>query len=227
MKSRFRVALLLVVLFTIVSCASRTKTTQAKADPSKSSQQIATRSVKLPATFTIYVAELLASEDAARELNKFRTGKHDDQPALYGQNSTGVKELLAGSYYQALSQFLIQQMADWYGGSIPDQNGLFIQAEPFRPFSPSDAFWSFFNGIDMADVIGSITHKVRMATKNGNIYFMAINDMSLESYAGENYLRHGLINNPTVGKFRSTTQVFIWELPIPTPYRIKPCGLSQ
>ena len=224
-----RIALLSLVLITTVSCASHSIKFEQKdkapdgsfseTSASTSSQQLATRSVKLPATFTIYIAELLASEDAARELFKFRTGEHDDEPSIYQKDSAGVKELLAGSYYQALSQFLIQQMADWYGGQIPDNNGLFTQSDAFRPFSPNDAFWEFFDGIDMADVIGSITHKVRMATKDGNIYFMATNDMSLESYAGENYLRHGLINNPEVGKFRSTTQVFTWQLPIPESYR--------
>ena len=221
----FRLVYIVLLLNALLACSSRQVTSQSSSDdPSTEKTQsfpnkVATQSVKAPASFTIYLAEIFASEDAETELRRFRTGEHDDTPSVYNQNSRGLKELVAGNYYIELSNFLISQMANWYGETIPNNNGLFLQSDPFRPFGPSDAFWEMLGGIDMADVIGSITHKVRMSTQDGHIYFLATNDMSLESYAGENYLRHGLIDNPESGKFRSTTQVFLWRLPIPKKYR--------
>jgi len=221
----FRFLLFSFLISSLIACSSRQVSNQSPQDDQarsgapELSKKIATQSVKAPASFTIYFAEIFASEDAEFELAQFRTGEHNDIPSIYGENTEGLKELVAGSYYQELSEFLIAQMADWYDGTIPENQGIFMQSDAFRPFGPSDAFWEMLDGIDMADIIGSITHKVRMSTKDGYIHFMAVNDMSLESYAGENYLRHGLVDNPESGRFRSTTQVFLWKLPIPKRFR--------
>lgn len=221
----FKIFYIVFFLSSLFACSSRQVTSQSDSNTSATgksqsfSNKVATQSVKAPASFTIYLAEIIASEDAEAELIFFRTGEHNDIPSVYEQDSEGLKELVAGNYYQELSAFLISQMAIWYGGTIPNNNGLFFQSDPFRPFGPSDAFWEMLDGIDMADIIGSITHKVRMSTQDGYIYFLATNDMSLESYAGENYLRHGLVKNPESGKFRSTTQIFLWRIPIPQKYR--------
>ena len=110
-------------------------------------------------------------------------------------------------------------MAKWYRGKIPSSDGLFSQANTFRIFSPNDALWEFADGIDMADIIGTFTYFIRATTKDGSIFFTGINKLSLESYSGENYLGHGLVNNPELGPLSSTAQVFEWQVEIPEKYR--------
>jgi len=178
-----------------------------------------TKAIKLPAQISIYIAEMIASDAAEKELAKFRSGQHDGTPTFYSVDSKGNKELFNGDYYQELTQHLIEQLGLWYGGKIPHDNGLFSQSNTFRVFSPSDAIWQFSDGIDMNDIIGTFTYYVRITTNNGIIHFQGTNKISLESYSGENYLRHGLVNNPDVGPFSSTTQIFEWQIEIPLEYR--------
>lgn len=175
--------------------------------------------IKTSAHISIYTAEIFASDAAEKELNKFRTGNHDGTPAIFSETSVESVELFKGKYYLELTEHLVEQMAKWYQGKIPGSGGLFSQANTFRVFSPNDALWEFTNGIDMADIIGTFTYFIRATTKDGNIYFTGVNKLSLESYSGENYLGHGLVNNPELGPLSSTAQVFKWQVEIPEKYR--------
>ncbi len=175
--------------------------------------------VKASAHISIFSAELIASDAAEKELTKFRTGNHQGSPEVFSNNSVATKELFNGRYYQELNDHLIEELANWYKGKIPDSGGLFSQANTFRVFSPSDALWEFTDGIDMADIIGTFTYYVRATTNNGVIYFQGTNKISLESYSGENYLGHGLANNPKLGPLSSTAQVFKWQVAIPEKYQ--------
>ena len=180
---------------------------------------LTTNAVKISAYITIYTAEIVASDAAEKELKKFRTGEHNGNPALYLETSDETHELFEGDYYQQLSQYLMSELAAWYGGEIPIDNGLFYQSNTFRVFNVGDLFHELTDGIDLADVIGSMTYYVRASTKNGVVYFEGVNKMSLESYSGQNYLKHGLVSNPKNGAFRTTTQVFKWQIVIPTEFR--------
>ncbi len=174
--------------------------------------------IEISAHISIYTAELFASDTAEKELNKFRTGEHNGTPSLYSFNSAGSQELFKGKYYRELTTHLVEELAKWYKGKIPSFDGLFSQANSFRVFAPSDALWEMTDGIDMADIIGTFTYYVRATTDEGIIYFQGINKISLESYSGENYLGHGLVNNPKLGPLSSTAQVFKWQVKIPEKY---------
>ncbi|TQV72803.1 hypothetical protein FLL45_15145 [Aliikangiella marina] len=205
---------------TIPENFSQPKTDQYTDPPAKaSSDTLLELLIKASAHLTIFSAELIATESAEKELEKFRTGIHDDLPVVFDIDSIESQELLNGSYYQELSKHLTEALADWYGGSIPDNNGLFMQANSYRVFGGKDFLREIVDGIDMADIIGSITYYVRVSTHKGEIYFQGTNVMSFESYSGENYFGANWVNNPIEGPFRSTTQVFNWKIPIPTQYR--------
>ena len=193
--------------------------TNTQAHNEGSFKSFANEVIKLSAHISIYSAELFASDAAEKELNKFRTGEHQGLPAIFSAGSIGSKELFEGKYYQQLTHHLVEELAKWYQGKIPDSGGLFSQANSFRVFSPGDALWEVTDGIDMADIIGTFTYYVRASTNNGIIYFQGVNKISLESYSGENYLGHGLVNNPRLGPLSSTAQVFNWQVAIPEKYR--------
>jgi hypothetical protein len=175
--------------------------------------------IKASAHISIFSAELIASDAAEKELTKFRTGNHQGNPKVFSNDSVATKELFNGTYYQELTDHLVEELANWYKGKIPESGGLFSQANTFRVFAPSDALWEFTDGIDMADIIGTFTYYVRATTSDGMIYFQGVNKISLESYSGENYLGHGLVNNPKLGPLSSTAQVFKWQIEIPEKYR--------
>jgi len=180
---------------------------------------IANSTAKMSAKLSINLAELIASDAAKAQLKKFRTGSHTGAPKVYEYDSLETKELFEGDYYQELNEHLVTELAQWYDNKIPVDNGLFMQGNTFRVFSPNDAIIEMLDGIDLADITGTFTYHIRATTKNGIIYFMGINQISLESYSGENYLRHGLVNNPDTGPFSSTTLVYRWQHPIPEHYK--------
>jgi hypothetical protein len=65
----------------------------------------------------------------------------------------------------------------------------------------------------MSDIIGTFSGGISVKADNGMLYFEARNNMSLESFAGENLLKHGQVTNPASGPFSTQTQVFKWEIP--------------
>ena len=103
-------------------------------------------------------------------------------------------------------------------GKFPSDGALFQQSYTFRPFGGFDALREISDGIDMADIIGSITYHIRISSKRGELQFMSVNKMSLESFAGSHYFNHSLVENPTEGDFISTAQGFEWFQPIPAKY---------
>jgi len=182
-------------------------------------KSLVTNAVKISAHITINTAELIASEAAEKELNKFRKGEHDGSPVVYSELSSETRELFEGAYYKQLNEHLMNELIQWYGGEIPGNNGLFSQSQTYRIFDTGDFIWGITDGIDLADVIGSITYYVRASTKDGVIHFEGLNKMSLSSYSGQNYLRHDLVNNPHAGAFKTAVQVFRWQVAIPLEFR--------
>ncbi|NNJ72499.1 MAG: hypothetical protein HKP09_04890 [Enterobacterales bacterium] len=175
--------------------------------------------VKISAYLTIPIGEILATDVAEQELALFRTGEHDSRPIFFDHQSQATKELLEGRYYQELTVYLIDAMARWYGGHIPESDGLYSHSDTFRVFSPSDAMVEIVDGVDMADVVGTFTYYVRITSKEGKLTFLATNVMSLGSYAGENYWQYDKVVNPESGAFKSRVQVFEWQQDIPPKYR--------
>ena len=180
---------------------------------------LAVETIKASAHVSVYTAEIFASTAAEKELKKFRSGEHDGTPIIFSETSIESKELFKGKCYQELTEHLVEELAKWYQGKIPDSGGLFLQTNTFRVFSPNDALREFTDGIDLADIIGTFTYYIRVTTNDGIIYFTGVNKLSLESYSGENYLGHGLVNNPKLGPLSSTAQVFKWSTDIPEKYR--------
>lgn len=171
------------------------------------------------ACVTLWAAEVIASEDAEKTLMNFRTGEHSGLPQVFEYDSLAMKELMNASYYQQLVDYLVRALADWYQGKIPYSGAVFSQAYPFRVFGGSDFISGIVDGIDMSDIIGSITYYAHLTTEQGVIHIKLTNVMSLESYAGANYFKHRFIDNPKRGAFSSTHQILLWQLPIPEEYR--------
>lgn len=219
------ISLLIVSIPFLASCFSKSvlDTNQAKGNHQANDNNVfgslTEETIKASAHISIYTAEIFASDAAEKELNKFRTGEHDGTPTIFSETSIESKELFEGKYYQELTEHLVKEMAKWYQGKIPDSGGLFSQTNTFRVFSPNDALWEITDGIDLADIIGTFTYYTRATTKDGTICFTGVNKLSLESYSGENYLGHGLVNNPELGPLSSTAQVFEWQVQIPEKYR--------
>jgi hypothetical protein len=168
---------------------------------------------------TIPLAEIIASEDAAKTLHRFHSGDHDDSAQIFGHNSQATQELLRSPYYQKLIEVSVKEMARWYGGRIPQNGALFQQGNSFRIFDGRDFAREIVDGVDMADIIGSISYYLRCASYNGQLYFVLVNRMSLSSFAAANYLQHQLVSEARTGAYRPTTQVFLWQQPIPQQYR--------
>ena len=78
--------------------------------------QSLTKMVAIP---SLFFAELIATPQAEYELEKFRKGELNSRATIHRNDSTATRQLLDGKYYQELTQFLIEQMAEWYGGQIP------------------------------------------------------------------------------------------------------------
>lgn len=189
---------------------------KARAFPEKSHWLSAV--AKHSACITLWTAEIIASEDAEKTLMNFRTGEHNGLPQVFEHDSLAMKELMKASYYQQVIDYLVRALADWYQGEIPHSGAVFNQAYPFRVFGGSDFISGIVDGIDMSDIIGSITYYAHLTTDEGVIYIRLTNVMSLESYSGANYFKHRFINNPIKGAFSSTHQVLLWQLPIPKEY---------
>ena len=75
------------------------------------------------------------------------------------------------------------------------------------------------DGIQIGDVVGTFTSGISVTARNGMLNFEATNSMSLQSYSGENLLRHGLVQNPQSGPFSNKYQTFRWSAPIPLRLR--------
>ena len=205
---------LFVILLTVLSGANTYADDSSQKDSSTTSPLI-TGLIKFTAHITIPIAEIIASEAASVELNKFRTGDHDGLPVIYGPTHEATRELLEGTYYQELTSYLIDAMDRWYGGKIPNHGGLYTHYDTYRVFAVTDAFSEMTDGVDVADIIGSFTYNIRMTTDSGKITFHAINVMSLSSYAGERYLQHNMVADPVEGAFKSRVQIFQWQVDIP------------
>ena len=212
------VIVLLIVLASLPAQAHVYASENRNEDKTQNSSFI-TGLIKFTAHLTIPLAEIIASDAAAYELHKFRTGEHDGLPILYKPTDKATIELLEGSYYQELTHYLIAAMDRWYGGEIPEDGGLYTHSDTFRVFAGNDALFEFADGIDVADIIGSFTYYIRMTTASGKITFHAVNVMSLSSYAGERYFQHNLVADPDSGAFKSRVQVFQWQVDIPPPNR--------
>lgn len=157
------------------------------------------------------------SESARYELLKFRDGIPGT--TVYQIGSDGSNELSKSDYYQELSQHVVTKLDQYYNGNIPDgltgikQRNIGAQ---FRPYNPKDAAIDFLaDGIKMSDVVGSMTYGIEISTRNGMAVFKGVNAMTLQSFSGQNILKHNLVNNKSTGMMMTSKEVFEWEYPLP------------
>ncbi len=89
----------------------------------------------------------------------------------------------------------------------------------YRSFGLLDAYQESKNGIDIADVVGSFSERVSVSISNGFATFEGRNKTTLQSFSGQNILRHDKIVNPTSGRFATHTQIYRWRVPIPEVHK--------
>ncbi|WP_233011211.1 hypothetical protein, partial [Rheinheimera faecalis] len=159
-----------------------------------------------------------ASESASRELLKFRDGVPGTN--VYGVGSDGSNELIKSHYYQELSQHAVYHLNEYYQGDVPD--GLTgvrlkdIGAPSFRAYNPIDAIVDMTSdGITMPDVVGTMTYPIEMSTTNGMVVFRGINATTLQSFSGQNILKHNLVNEKSTGMMMTSKQIIEWAYPLP------------
>ena len=109
-------------------------------------------------------------------------------------------------------------MAKKYNGTIPD--GGTLTNYKYANFGPIDGAYGLLDGVQMGDVVGTFTSGVNITAKDGQLYFQATNNMSLESFSGNNIVRHNLVKNPQEGAFSTKVQIFKWVAPIPDQYKV-------
>ncbi|THB74773.1 MAG: hypothetical protein D6B28_01585 [Gammaproteobacteria bacterium] len=188
-------------------------------------EYLATEAAKVAAENSILMVEgkSFTTDLATYELHRFRTGEHNgNSETIYDVGSEGSDELLSTPYYQKLTSYLIEEFAAQTNGIIPNNGASYTESslnEPFRSFDPVDGALGFTDGVDLGDVVGSFSDYVTATTKDGMIIFTGVNRTTLESFAGENILNHGLVQNPETGPFSTTTQIFKWSVPIPNEYK--------
>ena len=159
------------------------------------------------------------SKSAREILNDFMRGS-GDAVRTYGSDSSEVKELFSGytgRYFNKEMEGAIDFMAKKYDGAIP--NGGTLTNYKYSNFGPIDGAYGLLDGVQIGDVVGTFTSGISVVAKDGQLYFQATNKMSLESFSGNNILRHDLVKNPTAGPFSTKVQVFNWIVPNPLPYK--------
>ena len=68
--------------------------------------------------------------------------------------------------------------------------------------------------LDMSHTAGTVTDN--FSVRGGRIYFDMKNNMSLESYAAQNFVHHNLIIEPASGPFSTINMSF--QFSVPNPY---------
>jgi len=158
--------------------------------------------------------------DSTRKILMAFMGMGDQTYFEFDPNSQATKELLNSDYMKGLTNFLMQEMTAKYGGDFPE-GAKFTEGEgdreTYRNFNPIDGIKSTFNGWDLNDVVGSFTDHITVVVKDGYFYFTGINKTTLESFSGNNIIRHDLVenNDSDKGKYRTVTQKFTWRVPVP------------
>jgi hypothetical protein len=158
---------------------------------------------------------------AAELLKEFRDGTSknfsEDNPRFFGWNSSGSKELfsgLSGDYYRNITVAGLNQLAALNNGKIPITGAIDVLNIP--AYGKADYANGISDGINLGDVIGTFTKGVVAHAKpDGYVYFTGRNTMSLESFSGQNILRHNAVQNPISGRFSNTYQVIEWKVRIP------------
>jgi YD repeat-containing protein len=165
-------------------------------------------------SITPILAGNLGSDSARGILSDFYFGDVD-KVKNFNQNSSEFKELFFGDkqrYYINEQLGAIRYMMEKYGANyIPE--GATLTKYTFKDFGPKTGALNLIDGIQMSDIIGTFSGGISVKANNGMLYFKARNNMSLESFAGENLLKHGQVTNPASGPFSTQTQVFQWEIP--------------
>jgi hypothetical protein len=167
---------------------------------------------------TLQASDELVSPAAKGIMSDFLQGEGDD--LAFGPESEAVAELTASGYMQDVQSSLTAQFAAANGGSIPE-GAQFTGVGP--DFSPVDYAADLANGVQVSDVVGTMTYPITVVASQGSLTFTGVNVTSLQSWSGQNFLGdRGIqlgIENPSSGPLSNRTQVFTWRAPIPAQYR--------
>ena len=123
----------------------------------------------------------------------------------------------SGFYHRRLFRTAVEAMRDKHNGVIPDN-------ETYTDFTNGDddfvyeAVPGLFDGIDVADIVGSYTNGIWINATNGNLEITGYNTTSLESYLAGNVTGNlfGVQNPPSAYSFSPQQQTF--TVVIPNPY---------
>ena len=164
--------------------------------------------------------DAVVSTAAKGIMSSFRNGEGDVQE--FGPESQETQELTQSAYMQGVQNSLIDQFAAANGGVIPEGT----QFTGLGPdFGPSDYAADLANGVQVSDVVGTMTYPITVVANEGSLTFTGVNVTSLQSWSGQNFLGdRGIqlgIENPSSGPLSNSTQVYTWRAPIPAQYRPK------
>ena len=178
-------------------------------------------SLSLHGITTAAINSPFTSDTAAELLTEWRDGTGGIR--YFPHDSAASRELFVGytgDYYREVTRLGLQQLAEEGNGVIRDGQVITVNRVP--DFNVAHGLYGARDGVGLGDVIGTFTWGVEAEARDGYVYFRGVNDMTLESLAGENLLRHGLVTNPTSGPFSTTTQIIEWRRAIPQSMQPRP-----
>jgi RHS repeat-associated protein len=136
----------------------------------------------------------------------------------FGPNSPVTRELVSSPYMKDVTSIVTNKLAAANGGKIPDGASISTTG---RAYTPGDFAASKFRGsTTVTDVVGTITSRITVTAKNGNLTFTGTNVMSLRSFYGGNLLGTK-IDGPAKGPLSNVSQTFTWTTPIPEDLKVK------
>ena len=98
-------------------------------------------------------------------------------------------------------------------------NGYTVTTFAQRRYSPYDAVMGLEDGIQIGDVVGTMSKGWNLSVENGLLHFSATNATTLTSYAAGDLLSHAgfgsLVVDPKSGPFSPVYQTFKFNTPIP------------
>jgi hypothetical protein len=160
---------------------------------------------------------------AAREvLESFLSGtgpRRFDYDEANPKTAYGVKELLnhkPSDYFREQETGIIKFLMKREGRPYV-LNGDKVTDYTYDDFTPVDGYRGQKDGVQIGDVVGTMSKGWNMEVKNGRIYLTAINETHLESFAAGNILPGigSRVILPRSGPMSLISQTYRYSIPIP------------
>ena len=172
------------------------------------------------ATITKALNDRKTSATAKAVLKSFLTGE-GPRTFMFTAGSAGLAELFAYDpthyTYKEIRGVIAYMMGKYHTPYLED--GYRVTAYTKAAFSPYDGLIGLEDGIQIGDVVGTMSKGWNLSIEKGFMHFRAMNSTTLTSYAGGNLLNHAglhsVVADPKAGPFSPVRQEFDFSLPIP------------